>query len=132
MSKVKTTLGPFAKALVPAVAALLGVIVNTLIAGSFDKVSLATAITGVVMAALTYFVPNVKPAAVAVPVPPAPVVVKPPVVPVVPKPPVAKPIVKMVPAPKPAAIKPPKRVPVQKPASLAAKPVSVKKPPPAK
>lgn len=78
MRNLKVTLGPFAKALVPAIVALLGVVVNTILAGSFDKVSVVTAVMGVVMAALTYFVPNLKPAVVP-PAPPKPAAVVPPV-----------------------------------------------------
>ena len=68
-------LGPFMKAIAPAVLALVGAGVNALATGSIDKQTLVIAITGVAAAIVTYFVPNSQTPAppVPAPAPPAPV-----------------------------------------------------------
>lgn len=48
----------FAKAIVPAVATVLGVGVQWVATGTFDRPELATALTGLVAAVLAYLVPN--------------------------------------------------------------------------
>lgn len=57
---------PFAKALVPSVAGLLGALANMALAGSFDSTSIGVLVGGVVTAIITYLVPNT-----AKPAPPA-------------------------------------------------------------
>lgn len=67
-------LSPFTKAIVPAALALAVAIVNSLFAGAVDAVSITIAASGLVLALVTYLVPN-KPAPVKPvppPVPPAP------------------------------------------------------------
>jgi len=61
-------LGPFMKAIAPAVLALIGAGVNALVTGSIDKQTLVIAITGVAAAIVTYLVPNTPKSA---PTPPA-------------------------------------------------------------
>lgn len=48
----------FAKALVPAGAAVLGVGIQWVATGEFDRAELATALTGLVSAVAVYLVPN--------------------------------------------------------------------------
>ena len=64
------SLGPFMKAIAPALLALIGAGTNALIAGKIDKQTLVIAITGLVAAVITYLVPN-TPKPVAPPAPPA-------------------------------------------------------------
>lgn len=65
-------LSPFAKAIVPAALALAVAVVNSVFAGQVDAVSLTIAGSGVVLAAVTFLIPNVAKAA-PTPVPaPAP------------------------------------------------------------
>jgi hypothetical protein len=67
------SLGPFMKAIAPAVLALVGAGTNALISGSIDKQTLVIAITGVVAAIITYLVPNSpKPVPAPAPAPVAP------------------------------------------------------------
>lgn len=62
-------LSPFSKAIVPAALALVVAVVNSVFAGAIDTVSLTIAGSGLVLALVTFLVPNIaKPA----PVPPAP------------------------------------------------------------
>ena len=67
-------LGPFMKAIAPALLTLIGAGTNALISGKIDQQTLVIAITGLVAAIVTYLVPNAaKPAKPAPPaaVPPA-------------------------------------------------------------
>ena len=61
-------LGPFMKAIAPAILALVAAGANALISGKIDTQTLVIAITGVVGVIITYLVPNAAKAA------PAPVV----------------------------------------------------------
>lgn len=66
---------PFAKAIVPSVAGLVGALLNMAVAGSFNATSIGSLVGGVVTAIVTYFVPNAvktKPAPAPAPVPPSP------------------------------------------------------------
>jgi len=60
-------LGPFMKAIAPALLTLIGAGTNALISGKIDQQTLVIAITGLVAAIVTYLVPNA-----AQPTPPAP------------------------------------------------------------
>lgn len=51
-------LTPFDKAIAPALTALIGALVTIVISGKINTTTLTVAITGVALAALTYFVPN--------------------------------------------------------------------------
>lgn len=54
-------LKPFAKAIAPAVLTLVAVLVDWLVQGTFDRETAGIAITGLVAAIVTYFVPNATP-----------------------------------------------------------------------
>jgi hypothetical protein len=56
--KVPTKLQPFLKAIAPAALTVVAVIVDWISQGKFDKQTAAIAITGLVSAIVTYFVPN--------------------------------------------------------------------------
>lgn len=56
---VPTSLQPFLKAVAPAVLTLVAVLVEWLINGTWSRTNTATAITGLVAATITYFVPNI-------------------------------------------------------------------------
>jgi hypothetical protein len=58
MKSLLAKLRPFAKAIVPAVGTVLAVVVQWAVNGSFDRQTAAIAITGLVAAIITYFVPN--------------------------------------------------------------------------
>lgn len=67
-------LSPFTKAVVPAGLALATAIVKSIADGKIDTVSVTIAATGVVLAVLSFLLPNVhKAAAPPAPTPPAPV-----------------------------------------------------------
>jgi multisubunit Na+/H+ antiporter MnhB subunit len=51
----------FAKAVVPAVATVLVVLVHGLVTGEFDKAELDIALTGLIASAVAYVVPNAPP-----------------------------------------------------------------------
>ena len=51
----------FAKALVPAAGTALAVGIQWVASGEFDRAELATALTGLSAAAITYLVPNATP-----------------------------------------------------------------------
>jgi hypothetical protein len=53
-------LSPFTKAIVPAALALIVAIVNSLFAGTIDTVSITIAASGVVLALVTFLLPNVQ------------------------------------------------------------------------
>lgn len=53
-------LSPFAKAVVPALLALAVAVVNSLFAGSIDGTSITVAASGLILALVTFFVPNVS------------------------------------------------------------------------
>lgn len=61
------TLSPFAKAVVPSVAGLVGALVNMAFSGSFNVTSIVVLGVGVASALVVYLVPN-KPAAAPTPV----------------------------------------------------------------
>ncbi|MHB1950233.1 MAG: hypothetical protein ACYCQK_02010 [Acidiferrobacteraceae bacterium] len=71
LAKAVSGVSPFAKAIVPSAAGLVGALVNMAFAGSFDTTSIVVLAVGVVAAVVTYLVPNrakpapVKPAAKA-------------------------------------------------------------------
>ena len=70
-------LGPFMKAIAPALLTLIGAGTNALISGKVDQQTLVIAITGLVAAIVTYLVPNAAkstpptPPAAPAPTPPA-------------------------------------------------------------
>ena len=66
-----SAVSPFAKAIVPSAAGLVGSLVNMAFAGSFNTTSIVVLVVGVVAAAVTYLVPN-KPKAFVPPVVPTP------------------------------------------------------------
>lgn len=49
---------PYLKAVVPFVGTLVAVAVQWIVTSEFDKAEVATAITGILASAVTYFVPN--------------------------------------------------------------------------
>lgn len=51
-------LSPFAKAIVPSVAGLVGSLLNMALAGSFNATSIGALAGGVVTAVVTYLIPN--------------------------------------------------------------------------
>jgi VIT1/CCC1 family predicted Fe2+/Mn2+ transporter len=51
----------YAKAIVPAVATILAVAIQWAVTGEFDRAELATALTGLLAAVVTYVVPNTPP-----------------------------------------------------------------------
>jgi hypothetical protein len=62
LTQLATLLGPlspFTKAVVPAALALVVAVVNSIFAGSIDTVSITIAASGVVLALVTFLVPNV-------------------------------------------------------------------------
>jgi hypothetical protein len=65
-------LSPFAKAIVPAVLAVAVAIINSAFAGKIDGTSLTIAASGLVLALVTYLVPNKARPVPAPVVPPAP------------------------------------------------------------
>lgn len=52
---------PYLKAIVPFVGTLVAVVVQVLVTGEFDKAEIATAVTGILAATVTYLVPNEPP-----------------------------------------------------------------------
>jgi hypothetical protein len=55
------SLGPFMKAIAPALLALIGAGVNALVVGSIDKQTIVIAATGLIGAIITFLVPNSPP-----------------------------------------------------------------------
>lgn len=53
-----SNLKPYLKAIVPFVGTLVAIGVQVLVTGQFDKAEVATAVTGILASAVTYFVPN--------------------------------------------------------------------------
>lgn len=51
-------MGRFAKAIAPAVVTVLAVGIQWVASGAFDRVELATALTGLLAAAVAFWVPN--------------------------------------------------------------------------
>lgn len=76
LASILGPLSPFAKAIVPAALALVVAVVNCLFSGSIDSLSLTIAGSGLVLALVTYLVPNIDkkpaPAPAPAPAPPAP------------------------------------------------------------
>lgn len=60
MNVLPARLRPFAKAIYPFVASVVAVAVQWACTGSYDHAELATSLTGLAGAALTFFVPNAK------------------------------------------------------------------------
>lgn len=51
-------LSAYLKAIVPALGTVIAVVAQWVVTGTFDRPELATAITGILAAAVTYLVPN--------------------------------------------------------------------------
>jgi hypothetical protein len=68
-------LSPFAKAVVPAILAVAVAAVNSAFAGKIDATSLAIAGSGLVLALITFLIPN-RPNVTPIPVPVVPVAKK--------------------------------------------------------
>ena len=64
LAAVVEPLSGFTKAVVPAALGLATAVVNTLVSGSFDAVTITSLAGGLLVAVVVYFVPN-KPKAVA-------------------------------------------------------------------
>jgi Na+/H+ antiporter NhaD/arsenite permease-like protein len=58
MKAIPTSLQPFLKAIAPALLTLVAVLVEWLVNGTWSRTNTATAITGLVAATITSFVPN--------------------------------------------------------------------------
>jgi hypothetical protein len=63
LAPIVSSLGRFAKAIVPASLGVAEVLANLIFTGSLDSTDLAPAISALVLAVVVYFVPNSQPRA---------------------------------------------------------------------